>query len=165
MSKSKYLFWGVIIAAVISVAVFIVNGPTVRTDGVEMEKCIDKSDLACLELLYTKDRNLNQEMNKDWTPLTFAANQGKLDVVKWMVNNGADVNLPAPSGSTAIFWASFSNSNEIVRFLIKNGGDPCWVEKSDDFNPREIADKKGNVDIVRELPVCQKHIPMSGEIR
>ena len=55
----------------------------------------------------------------DWTALTIAAREGNIETVKWLVSNGADVNLPEGGGNTPLFWASESGNQEVVVFLSK----------------------------------------------
>jgi len=81
-----------------------------------------------VEAAYKGDTNLLQKYLKlgaeidghaldDWTALTIAAREGKIDTVKWLLNNGADINLPEGGGNTPLFWATESGNQELIIFL------------------------------------------------
>jgi uncharacterized protein len=56
------------------------------------------------------------------TPLQLAALQGKLDVVKVLVNKGANVNARSTfNGETALMKAVMTDHREIVRYLLDHG--------------------------------------------
>lgn len=50
-----------------------------------------------------------------------AARHGRFDVVKLLVNKGADVNAIGSNNRTAINWAKLSNNWEIANYLRANG--------------------------------------------
>ena len=62
-------------------------------------------------------------MLKTWmdTALIQAAHYGKLEVVKILLNKGADVNAKDASGDTALIQASHNNNPEVVEILKAHG--------------------------------------------
>ena len=78
-----------------------------------------KGDIALLEKYLELGANIDGYAFDDWTALTIAAREGKIDTVKWLVSNGADVNLPEGGGNTPLFWANESGNQELVIFLSK----------------------------------------------
>ena len=63
------------------------------------------------DLLHAKDKN-------GWQPLHEASRGGHVDVVKWLVESGADPNATTSNGGTALYWAKFYDpSGEVVEFL------------------------------------------------
>ena len=48
-----------------------------------------------------------------------------LEIVEWLVERGADVNIAAHAGRTALFHAVSGRNCEIVRLLLAHGADPC----------------------------------------
>ena len=64
------------------------------------------------------------------TPLQVAAIQGRLEMVKLLVEAGAEVNTPGIDGSTPLELAARSGNAELLQFLIARGArinvnDPC----------------------------------------
>jgi len=57
------------------------------------------------------------------TPLCIAAYEEYLDVVKTLVQHGADVNDVSEGETTAVQAACIANNINIVRFLVENGAD------------------------------------------
>ena len=55
------------------------------------------------------------------TALHWAASRSHLDVVKLLVNVGANVDGADQFGSTPLFWAVRRGSPEVVRFLLESG--------------------------------------------
>lgn len=61
---------------------------------------------------------------RGWTLLMIAANQGRADVAKALLEKGADPNATEPArGTTATFMAAFQGHNEIIRLLAASGAD------------------------------------------
>lgn len=57
------------------------------------------------------------------TPLWCAAVSGRLNVIKCLVENGANVNAASDSGSTPVRSACFMTHMDVVRYLVDHGAD------------------------------------------
>ncbi|CAJ1386563.1 unnamed protein product [Effrenium voratum] len=57
-----------------------------------------------------------------WTPLCAAAQQGKIDAAKRLLDAGADPNIPNALGAHPIFYALHNWSLRMFRLLLKHGG-------------------------------------------
>ncbi|CAK9253192.1 unnamed protein product, partial [Sphagnum jensenii] len=57
------------------------------------------------------------------TPLHRAAEKGHLDVVKYLVEKGADVKAANKYGYTPLHWAASSGKLDIVKYLVEKGAD------------------------------------------
>ena len=66
---------------------------------------------------------VNNYSNIGWTVLIQAANEGKLDFVRWLIESNAKVNMTMGSGWTALHAASMNGHVEVVKLLIKHGAD------------------------------------------
>ena len=51
-----------------------------------------------------------------------AAHSNEDKIVKFLIENGADVNIKFENGDTLLMWAASHGKIEIVRNLISNGG-------------------------------------------
>lgn len=58
-----------------------------------------------------------------WTPLHYAASKGQVDTVRYLLNQQAIVNAPAPNGTSPLMMAAFSGKREVVDALLAAGAD------------------------------------------
>jgi len=64
-----------------------------------------------------------------WTALMFATNNGRPDLVEFLISNGADVNHVAADGTTALMWVSRWGYKEIAELLINHEADVNLMAK------------------------------------
>jgi len=57
------------------------------------------------------------------TPLHLAAYNGHLNVVEYLVNQRAEINLKNHDGKTPLILANKNQNKEIAKFLKKNGSE------------------------------------------
>lgn len=84
--------------------------------------CIAGDIVNATELI-SKLRDLNTEDFNGNTAMHMAARSNRLNIIKLLVENGADVNLSASAGVTAIITAANRNYLNIVEYLVENGAD------------------------------------------
>ena len=87
---------------------------------------IAKSNLKRVQKCIDANVDLNKKNNWGDTPLTRAVDQGRLDIIKCLVKNGAHVNLCRdiscfPNEKTAIDTALLNCRADIVEFLLDHG--------------------------------------------
>ncbi|MCB5191709.1 ankyrin repeat domain-containing protein [Methylobacillus arboreus] len=105
---------------------------------VEYTDAIGKGDLKVVKKYFNNPYAVN-ELFFAWTGLEIAANKGQLKVVKFFVENGADVNYKHPiTKMTALHLAAYQGNKEVVKYLIDHGADVN-------------AKLRGNVSIIRAL--------------
>jgi len=77
------------------------------------------------DLLLEKGANIDHQLTgadaTGWTALMFACSNGKVDLVKYLVSKGADVNLKAKDGATALSLAKKEKNDKIIKILKANG--------------------------------------------
>ena len=78
------------------------------------------------------------------TPLIVAAEEGRLDVVEFLVDSGANLNARNDHNYTALHWAAYHGHQDIVEFLIKNKAD-ANIKDSTGSTPLQLAIVKGHV--------------------
>lgn len=86
-----------------------------------------RGDISALAGLIDTGANLNAMCN-GWTPLIHAVYNDKLDIVRLLVNKGADVNLGGDPKLTSrelpLGLAAWKNNSGMVDILIASGADP-----------------------------------------
>lgn len=87
---------------------------------------------------------------KSGPPLWYAAAQGHLEIVKFLISKSADINSHTENRSTPLRAASFDGDLEIVKFLVENGAD---VNKANKYghSPLHLACYFGWSEIARLL--------------
>lgn len=107
---------------------------------------IRNRDKDCLhELLYRS--NIHQPGDKDFTPLMRAIMINYFDAVKFLVEEGADINYQTPNGKSALFIACFVKSEQIVKYLLENGASVVQAGYLGKY-PIHFAASSDNVNIV-----------------
>ena len=94
--------------------------------------------------------DINEESNAytDETALHLAFRNSHFETVKYLVENGADVNKTDGYGNTVLMDASRNGNFEIVEYLLENGAD---VNAKDEGSPLILASAKGHLEIVKCL--------------
>ena len=84
------------------------------------------------------------------TPLHIASLTGHLDVVRLLVQDGADKDKESNDGETPLFIATAEGHLEIVRLLLQEGADKDKGDNSGE-TPLFMASIQGHLEIVRLL--------------
>jgi ankyrin repeat protein len=115
--------------------------------------CAEKTPhlLVMIELI---KKHISAELNAtkiNGTPLIiWAVEYGRLDIVKELLEKGADVNLKDKYGHTALIRAAYNGRLDIVKALLEKGAD---VNLKDNFGHTTLiwAARKDRLDIVKAL--------------
>ncbi len=88
--------------------------------------------------------------NAAGSPIADAARDGALAAVSELIAQGADVNLVASDGSTALLWAAYHHHAEMAQALLEAGADP---NAANDFGvtPLLQASRTGDAAVIRAL--------------
>ncbi|WP_257275407.1 ankyrin repeat domain-containing protein, partial [Endozoicomonas sp. SESOKO4] len=89
-------------------------------------------------------------MDDDSTALMLAAGGGHKDIVKRLINAGANINAACSSGTTALFVAAQANNTDCVKILIEAKAD-LNAARSIGATPLYIAAQENNTDCVKLL--------------
>src|SRR5437879_7404602 len=72
-----------------------------------------------------KGADVNARDSRVWTPLMRAAGNGHVEIVKLLIEHGADVNVRDTDKHNAGHTALMHTTHlEIIELLLKHGGDP-----------------------------------------
>lgn len=139
------------------IAQFLQNIVTQATQNVDVEagsfmKACECGDIDFVREALKHNKSLANARDRKGgdTALMKAACNGKKNVVKFLIENGADVNMKNYIGFTAIHWAFDSEDLSIIELLVNAGADVNAKDITGGF-PLSIAAAKGYYDIVRLL--------------
>ena len=83
-----------------------------------------EGDQKALGLFLAAGFDINKPNTAGYTGLMVAAERGRADIVKLLLDHKADPNVAGRDGSTALMLAAENNQPEIVKLLINRGADP-----------------------------------------
>lgn len=89
----------------------------------------DKGKLFVNGRLIVGSRKEGEDYKRETTPLCYAAQKGEWEIVKWLIENGADIESKDEDGNTALSLATEYTHKAIVEFLIKAGADVTTKNK------------------------------------
>lgn len=118
-----------------------------------IHRSVDRDDLAGVRSEVAAGVPLEATDYRDKTPLLLAAEQGRMQIVEYLVEQGADVNATTPTGTGEITPLRYAISNddwEMTRYLIRNGAE---VNKANPqgWTPIMTAARLGNREIIELL--------------
>ncbi|XP_057319948.1 putative ankyrin repeat protein RF_0381 [Microplitis mediator] len=121
----------------------------IETASLELIKCLlefgaDVNQISVLKADSDDDNNDDDDDDilpsikpKSYTPLHVAAELGRFDVIKVLINNGADPNAEAVNNQSVLYHAVCGGNYEIVDYLLEHGAD---------------VNRKNDVDIYLDTP-------------
>jgi hypothetical protein len=83
-------------------------------------------------------------------PLHLAANEGHLEIVKLLIDNGADVNGDSIANLTPLHGAALAGHTEVAAFLIEKGAQ-IDIKSINGKTPLELAREEGHTETVSLL--------------
>ncbi len=95
-----------------------------KLGGTALSVAAFNEDKEILKLLIDNNINLNSKLKKDGhTPLICASHENNTDIVKILVEAGADVNIKDNDNMTALNYAVYNDNYEIAEILVNKGAD------------------------------------------
>ena len=83
---------------------------------------VQKGDAAAVKAVLDQNVEVDAKFADDRTALSFAAERGSVEIVKMLLERGADVNAKDTSNhATAMTWALEKGHVEIIRLLLEKG--------------------------------------------
>jgi hypothetical protein len=129
------------------VAIFFFNGcaPAIHP----IHQAVRDNDLNGLKKEVESGVDVDLRVGTGSTPLLRASQFGQLEMVKYLIANGADINAQNVFG-TPLVVASRNGHLEIVKYLIANGAD-INAKNGVGYTPLMWASKSGNLETVKYL--------------
>ncbi|XP_056876820.1 histone-lysine N-methyltransferase EHMT2 isoform X3 [Takifugu flavidus] len=90
----------------------------------------------------------HEEDSGGWTPIIWAAEHKHLDVIKVLLNRGADVNIADKELNVCLHWAAYAGSVDIAELVLNAGCSLSSVNTHGD-TPLHIASREGYLECVR----------------
>jgi ankyrin repeat protein len=100
------------------------NALNFQFNGDDFVRSAAEGDQKALGLFFAAGFDVNTPNTAGYTGLMVAAERGRPDIVKLLVDHKADPNVAGRDGSTALMLAAENNQPEIVKLLIGHGADP-----------------------------------------
>jgi ankyrin repeat protein len=105
----------------------LAGGACANNPKTPLTRAAARNDAAAVRELL-KDGQKADEDNKRWTALIWAARSGSVEAINVLLDAGADVNQPGPTGddwdATPLQHAILQRQPAVVRLLLDRGADP-----------------------------------------
>lgn len=105
------------------VSILLKHGAKVERDTYTLKIASIFDNTEVLEILRDIGINFNCKFGHGDTALTTAVSKGSYNATKFLLENGADVNLHAQCNATPLHWAVQIGRIDIVELLVDNGAD------------------------------------------
>jgi uncharacterized protein len=86
----------------------------------------------------------------DRTPLMFSSQGGRVEVVRWLLDQGADIDESDRGGQTALCLACSAARPAVVKLLLERGADPAIADRLG-WTPLMAASSQGHLVVLRWL--------------
>ena len=106
-----------------------------------------KGDLAGAQLLLEHGAKVNQT---GWSPLLYAATGPEPDLVRLLLDRGAEIDAGSPNGSTPLMMAAQYGAEDSVTLLLERGADPKRRNQLD-LSAADFARKAGRDMLAKRL--------------
>jgi ankyrin repeat protein len=98
-----------------------------------------------MQLLHLAGANVNSH-GSSVAPLFLAAGEGRLNAVRYLLDEGADVNMRGQSGNTALTEATYYGHAPVIKELLMRGADVNTI--SSVGTPLDIAADRNNPAVI-----------------
>ena len=84
-----------------------------------------------VRILIDGNAKIDDTRRRGGTALSFAADRGNLEIVRMLVENGADINVTdGEMGITPLMDSAYMNQYEVVKYLLEQGAGKTLLDKS-----------------------------------
>ena len=108
---------------------------------------VKKGDLTLFKKLVTDKEGANGSLENGKSILMYAVWEGREEIVKYLIDLGADVNAKDKEGKTALMLAVWRERLNIVKLLVVNKADKK-AKNNEGLEAADIAEIAGNGEII-----------------
>jgi len=102
--------------------VLILVHMSITASAEEIVEAAKKGDLKTVqEILAQNPSKLNSLDEEKYTPLHWACMRAHWDIAKYLIDQGADLNLQGGDGGTPLQWAAHHDNVDIIKLMIDKG--------------------------------------------
>ena len=127
---------------------------TMRAEAPQFQYAREGS-LGLLQALRLTRAEIDARNHKGYSALMLAAYHGRVEVVRYLLNRGADANTADNGGSTVLMGAAFKGDLEVARLLVQAGADIC-ARNANGRTATDFAHMFGRAEIARFFKTCQR---------
>ena len=127
------------------------------TNTTPLTKAAGEGDLNTVQALLEKGVAVDEKsfmLGNELTALHWAAYNGRTDIVRTLLEAGADMNFQDVVGYTPLHYGAYYNYVGVVSLLVNAGAKPDVVSQFG--TPMQIAQKKGYENVVSILKKAEK---------
>ena len=118
MKMSKALF------AVLALSFSLGSLALTDDESLEFNDAVTEGKLKIVQKFVNADPSAANFKTFGWSPLQMAANKGHIEMAKYLLSKGADINYIHPTANhTAFMLSAFNHQEEMLKFLAKSGAD------------------------------------------
>jgi ankyrin repeat protein len=93
-------------------------------ESLEFNDAVTEGKLKIVQKYVNADPTAANFKTFGWSPLQMAANKGNIEMAKYLLSKGADINYIHPTANhTAFMLSAFNHQDEMVKLLAKSGAD------------------------------------------
>ncbi|XP_074599788.1 death-associated protein kinase 1-like isoform X2 [Brevipalpus obovatus] len=113
--------------------------------------------LGLQELLKSSKINISHANQHGETALHIAAGLGQFEILKFLVEKGADIKSLDSHGDSTIYWAARQGHSQIIRYLYEKGVDVDLKNKAEE-TAVHVAARYGHAEAIEQLCKCGANI-------
>jgi ankyrin repeat protein len=135
-----------------------------ETGATALYQAAGRGNGAIVRLLLSHSKaELNVKGQRRMTPLLLALSRGYAEVVKYLLEAGADVTLADEAGNTALYQAVGRGHAEIVRLLLSHSKAELNVKGQRGMTPLLLALRQGYTEVVKYLLEAGADVTLTDE--